>query len=63
MKIEIKFDCDNAAFGQPDTGQFGHEVANILRFAANWFEQGYATFPLRDSNGNTVGRASLTTGD
>ena len=63
MKIEIKFDCDNAAFGQPDTGSFGYEIGIILRDAAEKFEQGYATFPLRDSNGNTVGRASLTTGD
>ena len=63
MKIEIKFDCDNAAFGPPDTGEFGHEVATILRYAAVKFEQGWATFPLRDSNGNTVGLASLTTGD
>ena len=63
MKIEITFNCDNDAFGQPDTEEFGHEVANILREAAYKFEHGYATFPLRDSNGNTVGRASLTTGD
>ena len=63
MKIEIKFDCDNAAFGLPDTAQFGDEVGIILRDAADKFERGYATFPLRDSNGNTVGRASLTTGD
>ena len=63
MKIEIKFDCDNAAFGLPDTAQFGDEVGNILRVAAYKFEQGYENFPLRDSNGNTVGRASLTTGD
>jgi hypothetical protein len=63
MKIEIKFDCDNAAFGFLDTQQFGYEVATILRVAAEKFEQGWATFPLRDSNGNIVGRASLITGD
>ena len=63
MKIEITFDCDNAAFGEPDTGAFGYEVAAILREAAEKFEQGYATFPLRDSNGNTVGRAALIKGD
>lgn len=63
MKIEIKFDCDNAAFGLPDTQQFGYEVATILREAAEKFEQGWETFPLRDSNGNIVGRASLVTGD
>ena len=63
MNIEIKLDCDNAAFGQPDTGSFGYEIGIILRDAAEKFEQGYATFPLRDSNGNVVGRATLTTGD
>ena len=49
--------------GYPDTAQFGDEIGIILRDAAEKFEQGYANFPLRDSNGNTVGRASLTTGD
>ena len=46
-----------------NTGSFGYEIGIILRDAAEKFEQGYATFPLRDSNGNVVGRATLTTGD
>ena len=63
MKIQIKFDCDGAAFSQPDTDSFGYEIGIILRNAAEKFEQGYATFPLRDCNGNIIGRASLTTGE
>ncbi len=63
MQIEISIDCDNAAFGDPDTETFGLEVATILREAADKFASGYATFPLRDTNGNIVGRATLLKGD
>ena len=59
MKIEIRFDCINDAFGEPDSVAFGYEVGSILREAAMKFEQGHAAFPLYDSNGNIVGRAAL----
>jgi len=48
-------DTRNAAF----EGQAGAEVARLLREAAADVEAGYAGAPLRDLNGNTVGRWSL----
>lgn len=63
MQIEIKFNCDNAAFSEPDSYQFAEEIQRILYQAIDKFKQGYSTFPLRDSNGNTIGRAGITTGE
>lgn len=54
--ILIKFDCDNDAFGRVESDQFGLEVADR-------FEKGYASFPIRDVNGNTIGRAGLVIGE
>lgn len=63
MKVELEITCDNAAFGSPDSDEFGYEVARILRNAAEQFESGHASFPLFDLNGNRVGRAHLATDD
>lgn len=61
MKIKLEMRCDNAAFGLPDSCEFGLEVARILREAADKFENGHASFSLRDINGNRVGDAYLAT--
>lgn len=63
MKIKLEMTCDNAAFGDPESVEFGEEVARILRKAAEKFEDGYASFPLYDHNGNRVGAAHLSPGD
>lgn len=61
-KITLEITCSNDAFGEsPDSYEFGVEVARILRSAADKFESGYARFPLKDSNGNTVGTCGLVT--
>jgi hypothetical protein len=57
MKLEIA--TDNAAFGEEP----GQELALILREIANHLEAGmnpkaYFTAPIRDTNGNTVGKYS-----
>lgn len=61
MAIEIKLSTNSDAFGECNSDQFGEEVARILETAAINFRNGWATFPLVDSNGNTVGRAGLVT--
>lgn len=53
MQITIQFSVDNAAFDDPN------EVELVLRtvterIAHNGYDRNY-TFPLRDSNGNTIG--------
>lgn len=63
MAISVNFSTNNSAFGDPDSPEFGEEVARILEEAAEKFRAGYAAFPLRDINGNTVGRAGLVTED
>lgn len=56
MKIEIKFNTDNAAFDD-----FGNEVARILRDLAYKVEDCENRcdfyYTLRDMNGNMVGSA------
>ena len=54
MKIKIKFDTDNAAFGElPEI-----EVRKILQEIGEAVIVGVTDGPCRDSNGNTVGRWS-----
>ena len=55
MKFTITIECDNAAF----TDDAAHEVARILREAADKLERGQTEFKLMDYNGNTVGRAKV----
>lgn len=59
MKIKIEFSCDNAAFGDDDAAAFCAEVSRILHEAADKFCHGHAFFPVRDVNGNVIGRAEL----
>lgn len=63
MKYRVVIDTDNAAFYDLD-GDYdpGPEIAGILEELAERLRAGRASGPvnLRDSNGNTVGRASMT---
>lgn len=61
MKVIITVECDNAAFEE----RAGDEVAVILaklatRFSA-WGDdiETMDRFPVRDSNGNTVGKVEV----
>ena len=66
MKLTLKLSLDNAAFeaeGQTKRFRSGEEVARILRsLASNLADcsiEAGETFNLRDSNGNTVGKAEV----
>jgi hypothetical protein len=65
MKVTITVDCDNDAFrdrGEPSPQAAGDEVAKILYRQADrmrTLEPG-DSFPLLDSNGNTVGRLEVS---
>ena len=58
-KITIEIDTSNAAFGCDES----EEVARILRDAAHRIEMygDRAEGPLRDLNGNTVGKLIIET--
>jgi len=51
--FKLTIDTGNAAFNE---GMAGQELARILRTAAEALENGARTAPLRDVNGNRVGR-------
>jgi hypothetical protein len=57
MKYTIEIDTSNAAFDDAPM----HEVARILRELADYLEEtdNATDQPLRDVNGNRVGRAGL----
>jgi hypothetical protein len=62
MKFVLTVNCDNAAFcldeGEATTETAAHELAQILRKAAEQIENGipYDYFQtIRDTNGNDVG--------
>jgi hypothetical protein len=60
MKFKLEFTCDNAAFDGDDRA---HEIARILLALARRIEgEGINTnadIPVRDINGNRIGRAIL----
>jgi len=56
----ITIETGNAAF---DDGNEGNEVARILREAADRAEMGSTATPLRDYNGNVVGRMTVQMGE
>ena len=64
MKFQVEIDTDNAAFGDTSTDQ-QIEIARLLRLLAYELEayeyeeaSGLdGTIRLRDTNGNTVGKA------
>ncbi len=53
---------DNAAFGDDDDSELGHELATILRDLARHLEEfaNLGSGTVQDSNGNTVGKYILT---
>ena len=55
MEATITVNMDNAAFEDGNDGRT--EVSNILRELAHNITEGNNYNPLRDANGNTVGRA------
>jgi hypothetical protein len=57
-QFKLSFACDNAAFD----GDALHEVARILRECADKIETGRTSGPVRDFNGNTVGKFELDQG-
>jgi hypothetical protein len=64
VKFKLEIDCNNAAFGEPNTRERNAEVARILTRLAEQLE-GSAntradTIPLRNIKGNPVGRARYT---
>lgn len=58
MKFILKFDCDNAAFGETRS-EVLPEIARILREIADKVEGGNPAGQCRDLNGNTVGEFVL----
>ena len=61
-KFTVTINTDNAAF---EGGDLGIEIARILREIADKAEQGimttrFVTVPVRDINGNTVGKYVYT---
>lgn len=58
----FKINTDNAAFGEnANAVEYGEEVARLLVYAAKKVQEGYSCFPLKDSNGSTVGTAGIQT--
>lgn len=54
--LTLTIETGNAAFAD---GERAAEVARILRYATNLIERGSHSGPLRDMNGNTVGRYDM----
>jgi hypothetical protein len=50
-RVTIAISTGNAAF----EGDYGYELARILRELADKFESGQEPLKIRDINGNTVG--------
>jgi hypothetical protein len=54
-KVSIEFNTDNAAFDFPES-----EIGCILRQLADRIERKALFSAIRDSNGNTVGKLTIT---
>lgn len=62
MRFTLQMECDNAAFGAPNSSEQLAEIAHILMalvVSLAGVRHGFPTGVLRDSNGNTVGTWSL----
>jgi len=55
MQVVITFNTDNAAFEDSDGGIQGG-IYNVLRDIADRVVEQESDFPIRDTNGNTIGR-------
>ncbi len=65
MKFKLEIDCDNAAFEDDLSGELATILDTVSNMVMGWRSHGsigepIGPFPLRDSNGNTVGMARLT---
>jgi len=68
MKVEIKFDCNNAAFDDED---FSEEIRKVLARAYIKILDNYAVgnvpyvkwSNIHDSNGNVVGQCRISEGE
>jgi hypothetical protein len=56
MRFTMEFDDSNAAF----VADWSGEISSVLADAAERVNSGHSEGPCRDSNGNTVGRWTLT---
>ena len=55
MKFKLEVKMDNAAFHP----EYEHELCRILELVADRFEKGETKLLVRDTNGNTVGKAEV----
>lgn len=56
MAFSLTFETENTAFD----GAEATETCRILRYVAEWLEEGTLAGPVRDCNGNTVGAYALS---
>ena len=59
IDFRVAISCDSAAFGNPNTPDFGYEIARILREVADKMQEDYAAGVCRDYHGNSVGHFGL----
>lgn len=59
MTITIKINTDNAAF-EDDKATEVHRIVREAVAILNGDDYGPGAFPVRDSNGNTVGSVTVT---
>ena len=59
MEFKLRINCDNAAFGDIDSPEFGIELQRILQETANrvteYPPRANDVSQIRDINGNTIG--------
>jgi len=53
--FQVKFETDNAAFDDDQTGSLVEECARVLADIVNKMRAGQLGGKCRDSNGNTIG--------
>ena len=62
MRFTLEFDCDNAAFDLEMGDTNAAEITDILRQVADRIDHELPLTgrPIRDSNGNTIGKWELS---
>lgn len=67
MKVQIEFDCDNAAFADNFTGEVCWILERVRERiqALGYLEppEQFSAYVIRDGNGNQVGQLSFDEGD
>lgn len=56
MKITITFTDDNAAFEDNGINEYGHVMTQVIHRV---MDSETGTFTLMDSNGNSIGKATI----